>query len=462
MNPSTLFRLLLLAGASGCLGLAACREDAQAPEAKTLEVAVTEMKKEDVVIYQDFVGTVDGMENAEIRARVAGYLEKVHYTEGARVKAGEMLFTIDPVLSQAEVRKSRGDVAMGQASLAKAQADVDRYTPLVATNAVSREQLDHALARKQEASAQILAAQGTLATAQASLSFTHVKAPIDGIVGLRSVSVGTLVGQTEPTLLTTISQLDTVRVRFPISEQLYLEHAALLNLLAGQGEREGRLELVLADGSVYPHRGYLAVVDRAVSISTGSITLEARFPNSDLLLRPGQFARVRAPIGQIKGAIGVLQRAIIERQSMHEVLVLGEGNKVERKAVTVGPKVGSYWIVEKGLEPGDKVLIEGVQKVKPGMVVQPRPVPADPISPPPPGISFEVPAPAEEGSAETDAVAPATDGTPTTAPEEEKKEAGEAAKDDAKAEPGAEKAPTKPAPRPRKAPAQPAATEGSR
>ncbi|HEY6081685.1 MAG TPA: efflux RND transporter periplasmic adaptor subunit, partial [Polyangiaceae bacterium] len=292
------FRSKLVLGMLACAltGLSGCGGKEQAGPPPALEVGVVEVKPEEVVVYADFVGTIDGIENADIRARVAGYLEEVHFKEGSRVKKGDMLFTIDPVLSEADVRKAQGDVATARASGSKAQADVDRLTPLVATNAVSRQELEHAQAAKQSADAQTLAAQGQLATAQASLSYTKVKAPIDGIVGTRAVSIGTLVGKAEPTLLTTISQLDQVRVRFPISEQLYMQHAALLNRLVAGEQGEARLELILADGATYPKKGWLTMLDRSVSISTGSIMLEARFPNPDGLLRPGQFGRVRAAV----------------------------------------------------------------------------------------------------------------------------------------------------------------------
>jgi RND family efflux transporter MFP subunit len=362
--------------------LSACQGGTERPKGEVLEVQAVQVKPEDIVIFMDFVGSVDGIENADIRARVGGYLEEVHFTEGSRVKKGDLLFTIDPVLSEAEVRKAQGDAAVARAAAAKAQADVERLTPLVATNAVSQQELDHATASKESADAQILAAQGALATAQAGLDFTKVRAPIDGIVGVRLVSVGNLVGQSDPTLLTTISQLDTVRVRFPISEQLYLKHAAKLNSLAQGGTSNLRLKLILADGSVYSEPGWLALIDRAVSISTGSIILEARFPNTKGLLRPGQFGRVRAASELVRDVIGVPQRAVIERQSLHEVFVIEEGNKVARRSVQVGERVNQFWLIKKGLKPGDRVLTEGLQKVKPGMVVKPTMVPMVPISPP--------------------------------------------------------------------------------
>jgi len=389
---STLHRILGLTCALSFSVLPGCQKAETAAQAKPLEVHYVEVKPEDVVIYTDFVGTVDGVENADIRARVAGYLEEVHFQEGQRVKKGDLLFTIDPVLSQAELRRAEGDLAMAKAAEAKAKIDVDRLTPLVATNAVSKQELDHAVSAQQSAQAQIVAAQGVVATARASLDFTKVRSPIDGVIGVRQVSIGTLVGQGEPTLLTTVSRLDVVRVRFPISERLYLKHATRLSrLIDGSGTRGGKnLDLILADGSTYPDRGWLELIDRAVSTSTGSILLEARFPNDKGVLRPGQFARVRAATERVKGAQGVPQRAVLERQSMSEVLVVGEGNKVDRRAVVPGERVGQFWLIEKGLSPGDKVLVDGIQKVQPGMVVSPLPASFGPISPPLPGTTPDV------------------------------------------------------------------------
>jgi len=386
--------------------LPGCQSAGTAAQAKPLEVHYVEVKQEDVVIYTDFVGTVDGVENADIRARVAGYLEEVHFQEGQRVKKGDLLFTIDPVLSQAELRRAEGDLALARAAEAKAKVDVDRLTPLVATNAVSKQELDHATAAQQSAQAQIVAAQGVVATAKASLDFTKVRSPIDGVIGVRQVSIGTLVGQGEPTLLTTVSRLDVVRVRFPISERLYLKHAAKLSQLIDGSGRRGlkNLDLVLADGSTYPDKGWLELIDRAVSTSTGSILLEARFPNERGLLRPGQFARVRAATERVQGARGVPQRAVIERQSMSEVFVVGEGNKVDRRAVVPGERVGQFWLIEKGLSPGDKVLVDGVQKVQTGMVVAPVAASFGPISPALPGTVPDSPAP------------PPDAGTPEAAP----------------------------------------------
>lgn len=358
-----------------------------------LEVMAVEVVPTDVTIYTDFVGTIDGTENAEIRARVAGYLQESHFKEGSHVNEGDLLFTIDPVLTEAAVRQAAGDLAMARANAAKAKADVDRLTPLVATNSVSRQELDHALAQKQLGGAQIQAAEGNLAAAQASLGYTKVKSPISGIVGVRKVSTGSLVGQGEPTLLTTVSELSTVRVRFPISEQLYLKHASLLNQLAEGKTGERRLRLILADGTTYPELGWLALIDRAVSVTSGSILLEARFPNPNGILRPGQFARVRAATDHIKGALAVSQRSVIERQSMHEVFALDGSGKVERRVVELGSRVGSHWLVRKGLKAGDKVLVDGIQKVRPGMVVKAELVAQGPIGAEPLAAAENIPVP---------------------------------------------------------------------
>jgi len=449
---STLHRILGLTCALTFSVLPGCQKAETAAQAKPLEVHYVEVQPEDVVIYTDFVGTVDGVENADIRARVAGYLEEVHFQEGQRVKKGDLLFTIDPVLSQAELRRAEGDLAMARAAEGKAKIDVDRLTPLVATNAVSKQELDHAVSAQQSAQAQIVAAQGVVATARASLDFTKVRSPIDGVIGVRQVSIGTLVGQGEPTLLTTVSRLDVVRVRFPISERLYLKHATRLSrLIDGSGTRGGKnLDLILADGSTYPDRGWLELIDRAVSTSTGSILLEARFPNEKGILRPGQFARVRAATERVKGAQGVPQRAVLERQSMSEVFVVGEGNKVDRRAVVPGERVGQFWLIEKGLAPGDKVLVDGIQKVQPGMVVSPVAASFGPISPALPGtvpdVAADAPAPdagAPSGSAPSSGAA-SDKAAPGTAP--------------AKAAPGAPK--TAPAPTKSPTPA-PASSSGA-
>jgi membrane fusion protein (multidrug efflux system) len=316
--------------------------------------------------------------NVELRARVPGYITSVSYQEGGPVKAGQVLFTIDPVLAQARVTQAVGDMASAEAALAKATVDVDRAKAMMAANVTSRQEYDNAVAAQELAKAQIVGAKGSLQTAQANLGYTKVVSPIDGIAGFTKVRVGSLVGQGDATLLTTVSQLDPIRTRFTISEQIYLRYAADLQRLVSDKTIEGRLELILADGSVFPQRGKLAVVDRQIDPTTGTITLEALFPNPNNILRPGQFAKVRGAVDFRQGAVLIPQRAVRELQGLTQVLVLGEGNKVELRSVTMGVRMGSHWLVEGGLKPGERIIIEGVQKARPGAPVNPTMVPMPP------------------------------------------------------------------------------------
>ncbi len=365
-------------GLAAVLMFASACQQATAPTRGPREVGVVETKQEEIPIFSDFVGTIDGVDNAEIRARVPGYVQEIHYKEGAPIKKGDMLFTLDPVLSEAASRQAAGDVAMARAKAMRAKADAERYKELYAKNSATVQEYDFAVASQKATEAEVTAASAALESANANLSYTKVKSPIDGIAGLRNVSVGSLVGQGEPTLLTTVSRLDEVKVKFPISEQLYIKYAAKLNTLSTlDANRPGTLQLILADGSVYPQKGRLVLVDRAVKASVGSIMLESRFPNPGLTLRPGQFARVRVLTDKLPNAIAVPQRAVIERQSVQSVLVAKADGTVESRIVQTGPRVGSYWVILKGLKPNEKVLVEGQQKVKPGDKVVVKPAKLD-------------------------------------------------------------------------------------
>ncbi len=359
----------------------ACKQEAPAPVAQgPVEVLVVETKAEDVPIYAEFIGTLDGNVNAEVRARVPGYVTSVDYKEGAPVKAGQSLFTIDPVLAQAKATQAAGEMAIAQAALAKADRDVERLKPLAASNAVSRQELDNAVAAQLLAKAQITGAEGSLQTARANLGYTKVTSPIDGIAGLAKVRTGNLVGQGDATLLTTVSQLDPVRARFTISEQLYLRFAGDLQRIATDPASTSKLQLILADGSTYAKPGRLAIVDRQIDPTTGTLTLEALFPNPEQILRPGQYAKIRTVTEHRKGAVVVPQRAVRELQGMTQLYVVGEGEKVDLRTVTMGPRVGSNWVVEGGVKAGERVIVEGLQKVRPGVVVAPRVVPIAPSS----------------------------------------------------------------------------------
>ncbi len=273
------------------------------------------------------------------------------------------------------MQQARGDLELALAELDRAKLDVDRLEPLAATKAVSRQEYDHAVAARDARKARVEAARGALETAEANLEYTRVTSPIEGIAGLKEVSVGTLVGQNEPTLLTTVSRLDTVRVRFPIAEQIYLKYARELNQLAAGKAEDARLRLILADGSMYPKAGELALIDRAVQVATGTIALEAHFPNPDNVLRPGQFARVRIYGEPLKDALAVPQRAVMERQSLKELYVVGSQGEVEVREVRTGPRVASFWVIERGIKAGERVVVEGMTRVKPGQHVEVKEVP---------------------------------------------------------------------------------------
>jgi membrane fusion protein (multidrug efflux system) len=356
----------------------ACQKPAEVA-AKPLKVIVQKAELSDVPVFLELVGTIDGFENAEIRARTPGYVEKIHYREGSAIKKGDLLFTVDPILAQATVTSAVGSVADARAALAKADADVARLKPLLSANAVSKQEYDDALASQQAAKARLLMNQGSLQSAEANLSYTKVTSPINGVAGLAKVRVGNLVGQSEPTLLTTVSTLDPVRVRFAISEHQYLKLADRLarfqrDLRAGAdagaaAARPATLELILADGSVYPHKGTIAVVERQIDISTGTLTFEATFPNPDLTLRPGQFGKIRGQTDTKRGVVLIPQRAVRELQGGYQVGVVGEGNKVEVRAVVATDRVGGEWVIEKGLKAGDRVIVEGLLKTRPGDVV---------------------------------------------------------------------------------------------
>lgn len=373
MKTSSPYIVFLCAGAA----LVACHKK-PAAHATAPKVYVQQITAKDVPIYIEFIGTIDADINAEIRARVPGYVEQVAYKEGSTVKKGDLLFKIDPVEQQASVTQSTGEIETAKAGLAKAKADVARLTPLAAQKAVSQQELDHAIAQQQAAQAQVAAMSGSLASARANLSYTTITSPIDGIAGTANVKIGNLVGKTEATLLTTVSKLDQVRVTFTLSEQLYLKHAQALSqfekLQAENPDRPGKLDLILADGSTYPHKGKLSFVERQVDPTTGSISLVAIFPNPDRILRPGLFAKVRVQREVKAGALLVPQRAVQEIQGVTQLCIVKD-HRVEVRRVTMGDRSGSDWVVERGLNSGEQVIIEGIDKVKEGSVVRDEPMP---------------------------------------------------------------------------------------
>jgi membrane fusion protein (multidrug efflux system) len=326
----------------------------------------------DTPVQAEFTGQVRGGEDVEVRARVAGFLQSMHYREGSPVKKGDLLFLIDPKPFQATVARARADLAEAKARHDRTVIQVNRLQPLAAQNAVSKQDLDNAVATEEASRASVSASEAQLTTALLDLGYCRVTSPISGTAGNRLVDVGSFVGSPQPTVLTVVSSLDTVRFDFTISESEYL---ALARAASAEGrsraKADARLELVLADGSVHPYKGRVTIVGRGVSAETGTLPLQASFPNPGGILRPGQFGRVRLPISTRKNAILIPQRAVQELQGTYNVFVVGADSVAQIREVKLANRTGSDWVVSKGLEPADRIVIEGIQKVRPGSKVRP-------------------------------------------------------------------------------------------
>ena len=340
-----------------------CR-DKTAPAPAPIPVVAAEVIVRDQPVYFEAMGQTAGSQDVEIRARVDGILESVLFREGTMVEKDALLYTIDPSSLEANLAQARGGLAQAEAAFDKAQRDVKRLTPLWEKNAVSRQMLDDAIAAQNSASGAVETARGAVDNMQIQLGYTKIYAPIAGLIGKTEVKPGNLVGRGQNTLLTTISVLDPIAVRFSISEQefLALQQAYPENKRAQASAAV--FELVLADGSVLPGKGTVVFADRSIDPATGTLLLEAAFPNPDLRVRPGQFARVRVPTRTIPGAILVPQRAVQELQATYSVFVVTADSRAEFRRVTIGPRVGSLYVIESGLQPGEKIVVEGGQKLQ--------------------------------------------------------------------------------------------------
>ena len=337
------------------------------------EVTVTPVLQQDTPIYVEFVGQTKGAEDIDIRARVDGFLESIDFKEGSEVKQGALLYTIDPREWDARVDEAKGQLARAETMLTNAEIELKRIKPLVAMNAVSQRDLDNATARQGSAQGEVDAAKAQLSNTELNLSYTKVTSPISGIIGKTQAKVGDYVGRApNPVILNTVSNVDPILVEFFVSEADYLWAVRRYGEKAAQSPTKGNLELVLADGSVFPNEGTVNFADRQVDPKTGTILIQASFPNRDKILRPGQFGRVRFVANVRKGALLVPQRAVQELQGNSQVWVVGPGNKAQVRPVKTGPKVGTLWVIEQGLKPGDQVILEGLTKVKPDMVVVPK------------------------------------------------------------------------------------------
>ena len=347
------------------------------------EVMVAQVEQKDVDLYTEWIGTLAGEVNANVQAQVAGYLLRRDYQEGSSVRKGQLLFEIDPRPFQAALDQANGQLAQAIAQLANAEAvqgrtelDVERYTPLAKLQAASQQDLDNAnqnnLAAKATVAtdkAQIKSAEAAVETARLNLGFTQISSPVNGIADVARGQVGDLVSSTSGTL-TTVSTVDPIRDYFTVSEQDYLQ---LKQQFSGSDRQRWKLQLILADGTTYSHEGVFYFAGRAVDQNTGSIQLAAQFPNPGNVLRPGQYAKVRGIVRTQKGALLIPQAAVTDLQGSYQVDVVGGDNKISIRPVTVGNRVGTKWIIQEGLKPGERVVAQGQQTLRPGTTVQPKP-----------------------------------------------------------------------------------------
>jgi len=404
MKINSFLKLKHVAWASGALVAAilvnvvtrsGAKASVQAPSAPVVQVAAVEEK--DVPVYGEWIGTLAGQVNADVKAQVTGYLLKRNYEEGAYIRKGQLLFEIDPRPLQAALDQAKGQLDQAQAQLIqdeaqlataeanqlKSQLDFEKYAPLAKVDAVSQQDLDNAnqtnLANKAQvkvaeaaiasAHAQIHASQAAVETAAINLNFTRIASPIDGIAGIAQAQVGDLVS-TSSGVLTTVSTVDPIRDYFSVSEQEYL---ALQKRFSGLAKDHWKLQLILADGSTYSHEGEFYFADRQVNQNTGAIQLAALFPNPGNVLRPGQYGKVRAVVRTQQNALLIPQAAVTEQQGNYQVAVVDKSGRVAMSSVRVGERAGTMWVIQDGLKPGDQVVVEGQQNLRPGTKVQTKP-----------------------------------------------------------------------------------------
>ena len=366
-----IFLCLLFPGLFSCTQK---EETEQAPPPPP-QVSVYEIKAREVPIYQELVGQVYGFKDIGISARVEGYLEGIHFKEGFPVKKGMLLYTLESQQFEADVAAKMSGVAAAQTYTTEAKTYLDRIEPLAKEKAVSQSDLDSAKAQYEVGLSQIKAAKANLRAANIQLGYTKIYSPISGIIGKTKAKVGDFVGrQPSPIILNTVSRIDTVLVQFFITERQYLmfmrRHMAQIEKGKFEQVKKANLELILSDGSIYKHKGTPDFVNREVDPQTGALLIQASFPNPDELLRPGQFAKVKGEIEVVKDGILIPQRCLMELQGTFSVYVLGAENKIKLKEVKVGPKIESFWLIREGLKSGEKVVYEGLQKVKDGTVVE--------------------------------------------------------------------------------------------
>jgi len=363
-------RLVLILLSANILIAAGCGSPKAAPAIPSPEVEVASVLQKDVPIVSEWVATLDGYINAQIQPQVAGYVIRQTYKEGSFVRKGQILFQIDPRPSQALLDQARAQLAQAQAQLGKTEMDVNRDTPLAKERAIAQSQLDNDVQAQQAAKATVKASEALVEQARLNVEFTDVKSLVDGVAGIAQVQIGNLVNPT--TVLTTVSLVNPIKAYFSISEQEYIHYADRIN---AQTQKEipsdaPPFDLILADGSIYPHQGAVLITNRQVDTTTGSIQIVCSFPNPKNTLRPGQFGRLRAAAEVRNGALLVPQKAVTELQGTYQLAAVGSDNKVSIRAVEVGDRVGRLWIVKSGVKPGELVIVEGLQKVQNGSTVK--------------------------------------------------------------------------------------------
>jgi len=400
MKPSAIIlprsaQFLLFASFISFIGCEKAEQKAAAPPPPVVKMA--EAVSRDVPITVEAVGQTRGNMEIDISARVEGFLETMDFKEGSFVKKGQRLYTIDSRPFRAALAEAAAKVGQTKAELVRTQNDVKRYEPLVAKNAVSVQELETAQANERAQQSSVAAAQAALQKAQLDLGYTTVVAPEDGVIGTTEAYPGTLVGRGDTTLLTKISKIDPIKVRFSIAERDYLYFARRkeARAMAAPGSAkpadvdQGKLEfeMLLADGSVHPQKGTLAFVDRNVDAKTGTIRLEASFPNPGNIIRPGQYAKVRAAVSVKRGAILVQQGSLMELQGINSVAVVKADDTIEMRVVKPADRIGALVILDSGLKAGERIVVEGVQKVRAGSKVMPQPVPLEEPAAPSPAAS---------------------------------------------------------------------------
>jgi membrane fusion protein (multidrug efflux system) len=351
-----------------------CNRGRAAAATPTPEVEVATVEQRDVPVYGEWVATLDGYVNAQIRPQVSGYIIKQNYSEGSLVRKGQVLFEIDPRPFKAALDRATGDLAQAQAQLGKSTLDVERDTPLAEAAAIAKSQLDNEIQAKLGAQAAVESAKAAVEQSELNLEWTKVTSLVDGIAGIAQVQIGNLVGPNS--VLTSVSQVEPIKALFPISEREYVLFQKERNAISSKQTIRffgSSLDLILTDGSIYPQKGKILLADRQVDSNTGTIRIVAAFPNPGNVLRPGQYGRVRVETRMKKGALLLPQSAVAQSQGSYQVAVVGSDHKVSMRSVKPGETVGTMWVIDDGLKPGEQVVVEGLQNLREGTLVTSKP-----------------------------------------------------------------------------------------